>query len=103
MPTTPTPNDHALMALLNPAPIIMCVGLALDLDEQMQMNREHLQTTIHNEVHNNRRRRRRRRNPNDNEENNEAKRKKKDWDHERAYRCVVNAADVVDICRVLGS
>jgi hypothetical protein len=61
MPTTPTPNDHALMALLNPAPIIMCVGLALDLDEQMQMNREHLQTTIHNEVHNNRRRRRRRR------------------------------------------
>ena len=36
----------------------------------------------------------RRRHPNDNEDNNEAKRKKTDWDHQRAYRCVV--ADYFD-------
>ncbi|KAL7428882.1 hypothetical protein ACHAXM_001446 [Skeletonema potamos] len=57
------------------------------------MSREHLENTVHNAVSINNNRCRRR-HPNDNEDNNEAKRKKTDWDHQRAYRCVV--ADYFD-------
>lgn len=81
-----------VMALLNPAPIVayICSLLAIE-DEQIEVDEENLRTIISNEN----RRRRRRRNLNDDGNGNiSTKRRKVDWDHERAYKCVV--ADYFD-------
>src|SRR5210317_1763306 len=82
------PSGGALMALLNPAPIIVCICLLMALEDEMHVNEEHLRTMIRNTIHNkNSRRNRRLRDSNDNGGDNlVAKRRKKNWDHERAYR-----------------
>ena len=85
------PSGGALMALLNPAPIIVCICLLMALEDEMHVNEEHLRTMIRNTLHNNnsRRNRRLRDSNDDGGDNLVTKRRKKNWDHERAYRCVV--------------
>ena len=87
------PLGDDIMALLNPAPIVACICalLAIDIDdERMQINEDHLRAMILN----NNSRRRRRRNLDDYDDHFLTKRRKKNWDHERAYKCVV--ADYFD-------
>eukprot|EP00986_Skeletonema_menzelii_P009724 scaffold4492_cov81-Skeletonema_menzelii.AAC.4 len=82
------PLGGGVMALLNPAPIVACICSLLAIaieDEQMQVDEEHLRTMIRNDN-----RRRRRRNLNDDVDRNiSVKRRKVNWDHERAYKCVI--------------
>ncbi len=86
---TSAPLGSDVMALLNPAPIVACICsllvIAID-DEQMHANEEHLRSMIRND---NRRRRRRCNRNDDGDDNIVAKRRKINWDHERAYKCVV--------------